>query len=196
MRAFLSAKFLNSKPETQNSKLNIVSPACPHLPPAPASMDWRDLRRHGGDRGAEFYLSALTYAQHLWRRGLAARALLATDRALLAHLSPGDPILADWPLPYRALRWIMINATAEALVGNPRVHYQHLAGRLRGPRDAQCRARAWAAWHLARVANSEWPGDPKHPVREPTIAEISEALAQHGLPDELETWQRACTEQP
>jgi hypothetical protein len=154
-------------------------------------MDWRELRRHGDDRGAEFYLSALTYGQHLCQRGLAARALLAVDRALLADLPPGDPILAAWPPPYRALHWIMVNASAEALVGNPRVHYQHLAGRIRGPRAAPRRARAWAAWHLARLTNPEWPGDPKHPIREPTPAEITQALARHGLPGEVEIWQGA-----
>jgi hypothetical protein len=154
-------------------------------------MDWRALRRHGDERGAEFYLSALTYGQHLWQRGLAARALLATDRALLADLAPDEPVLSTWPLPYLALRWIMVNATAEALVGNPRVHYQHLAGRLRGPRAAQQCARAWAAWHLARLANPAWPGDPTHAVNEPSLPEIRQALATHGLPGEVEVWQNA-----
>ena len=167
-------------------------PACPHLPPAPAVMTWRELRRHGDGRGAEFYLSALTYGQHLWQRGLAARALLAVDRALLADLAPGDPILGAWPPPYRALRWIMTNSTAEALVGNPRVHYQHLAGRIQGPRTAQRRARAWAAWQLARLANSAWPSDPQHAIQEPSFAEIADGLACHGLPGEVDVWRNAC----
>ncbi len=166
-------------------------PPCPFLPPAPPVMDWRDLHRHGGDRGADFYLSALTYAQHLWQRGLAARALLSVDRALLAEVSAGDPVLLAWPPPYHALRWIMTHASPEALVGNPRVHYQHLAGRLRGPRANQQRARCWAAWHLARLANPAWPGDPKHPVDEPSTAQIADVLNKHGLPDEAAIWQSA-----
>lgn len=166
-------------------------PACPHLPTAPGRMDWRELRRHGGDRGADFYLSALTYGQHLWQRGLAARALLAVDRALFAEVTPDEPLLSQWPLPYRSLRWIMENATAEAIVGNPRVHYQHLAGRIQGPRAVQLRTRAWAAWHLARLVNPQWPGDSKHPIREMTADEITVELTRHGLPGEVAVWRAA-----
>jgi len=155
-------------------------------------MDWRDLHRHGADRGAEFYVAALTYAQHLWQRNLAARALLAADRALLSELHGDESILAEWPLPYRALRWFMTHASADALVGNPRVHYQHLAGRLGEPRAPQRRARAWAAWHLARLAHPEWLGDAKHAVCEPDLHEIAANLLQHGLPGEVAMWQAAC----
>jgi hypothetical protein len=157
-------------------------------------MDWRDLHRHGANRGAEFYWSALTFGQHLWQRGLAARALLAVDRALLADLRPGEKVLIEWPLPYRALRWIMTHADPAALVGNPRVHYQHLAGRVQGERVEQRRARAWAAWHLARLANPAWPGDPRHAVNEPVVEEILIQLREHGLPGEIAAWQSACAD--
>jgi hypothetical protein len=166
---------------------------CPHLPPAPENMDWRDLRQHGAHRGTEFYLSALTYGQHLWRRGLAARALLAVDRALFADVPADESVLETWPPPYRALRWIMENAAPAALVGNPRVHYQHLAGRVRGQRVDLRRARAWAAWHLACVANPSWPGDPKHRIREPSKVEVADALREYGLPREVEIWDSTCT---
>ena len=155
-------------------------------------MDWRELRRHGDGRGAEFYMSALTYGQYLWRRALAARALLAVDRALLSDVPEGDPVLGQWPLPYSALRWIMSQASATALVGNPRVHYQHLAGRMKGPRALQRRGRAWAAWHLARLANPAWPADTKHRVTEPTREEIILQLERYGLPGEAMVWQRSC----
>src|SRR5437762_2653522 len=62
-------------------------PHCPHLPAAPASMDASALTAHGDERDAEFYLTALTYAQYLWQHGLAARAILKLDRALLADLA-------------------------------------------------------------------------------------------------------------
>jgi hypothetical protein len=149
------------------------------------------LHRHGATRGEEFYLSALTYGQYLWQRGLAARALLAVDRALLSDVPPGAPVLASWPLPYRALRWFMTCAEPAALVGNPRVHYQHLAGRLQGSRAARQRACAWAAWHLARLAQPAWPGDPRHAVDEPTLGDTASALSIHGLPGELAAWQSA-----
>jgi len=173
-----------------------VPAPCPHLPPAPAILDWRELHRHGADRGPDFYLSALTYGQHLWQRGLAARALLAVDRALLADLPASAPPLRHWPLPYRALHWIMTHAYPAALVGNPRVHYQHLAGRLSGPRAEQQRARAWGAWQLARLAHPEWPGDPRHAIAEPTPGEIAAALAQFGLPGEAALWQSAVATPP
>jgi hypothetical protein len=161
------------------------------LPPAPATLDWRELHRHGADRGTDFYFSALTYGQHLWQRGLAARALLAVDRALLSDV-PGDtPLLATWPLPYRALRWLMTHADPVALVGNPRVHYQHLASRLNGPRAELQRTRAWAAWHLACLANPAWPGDLRHAVAEPTVQATATALRSHGLPGETDVWRTA-----
>lgn len=162
--------------------------ACPHLPTAPGSMDWRELHRHGDGRGADFYLSALTYGQYLWQRGLAARALLAVDRALLADVAADDTVHTTWPLPYTALRWIMQKASAEAMVGNPRVHYQHLAGRIQGQRVEQRQARAWAAWHLARQVNPEWPGDAKHLIREPSRQDTANALHLHGVPGEVEIW--------
>ncbi len=165
-----------------------MNSSCPHLPPAPVLLDWRELRRHGNDRGADFYLSALTYGQHLWQRGFSARALLAVDRALLAEVPAEGIILLQWPLPYRALRWIMENAPAGSLVGNPRVHYQHLAGRIRGPRAAVQQSRAWAAWHLARLANPAWGGDAKHQIQEPTNQETALALNSHGLPGETAIW--------
>jgi len=156
------------------------------------TMDWRDLHKHQAARGAGFYFTALTYSQHLWQRDLTARALLAADRALLVELQSDEPVLTSWPLPYRALRWIMTHGSAESLVGNPRVHYQHLAGRIGEPRAAQRRARAWAAWHLARLAHPEWPGDPRHDVHEPDAAEIEDGLAQHGLTGEPALWRAAC----
>ena len=85
-------------------------------------------------------------------------------------------------------------ADAKALVGNPRVHFQHLAGRIEGARAEQRRSRAWAAWHLACLAHPEWPGDPNHRIREPSREETASALTQHGLPGEAEVWIAACEE--
>jgi hypothetical protein len=168
--------------------------ACPYLPPAPPALDWRELHRHGAGRGGDFYLSALVYGHYLWQRGQAARALLAVDRALLAAVRGDEPVLAQWPLPYRALRWMMTHAHPTTLVGNPRVHFQHLAGRMRGARALQRRARAWAAWHLARRANPAWPGDVLHAVREPAVDETAAHLTRHGIPGEAELWRAALAE--
>jgi len=157
-------------------------------------LDWRSLHELGDDRGDPFYLRCLTYAHYLWMRGLAARAILAADRALLADLRGDEPALARHPLPYRALRW-MIAATPDGVfIGNPRVHYQHLADRLREPRRAQRSARAWACWHLACIVRPALPRDPRHRVVEPTPEQIAHALATHGIPGEAATWQHAVAE--
>lgn len=163
---------------------------CPHLPPAPGAMDASALTAHGPDRGAAFYLTALTYGHHLWQRGMAARATLALDRALGADLRGDEPVLREWPMPYAALAWFFRHTPPDIFIGNPRVHYQHLADRMNEPRREQRRWRAWAGWAVARAVRPEWPADPKHQVREPTLDEIEAKLTAHGLPGETTVWQR------
>ena len=43
-------------------------------------------------------------------------------------------------------------------------------------------------WALTRAVRPDLPGDPKHPVTEPSLAEISAALERHGLAGERELW--------
>jgi hypothetical protein len=164
-------------------------PLCPHLPTPRAGLDWRALHVHREDvRGAEFYHDCLEYAHSLWQRGLAARAILCLDRAFSADLRGDEPVLRDWPPPYPALVWLLRHATPTALVGNPRVHFQHYAGRLTGPRAEARRARAWACWALTRAVLHHLPGDSKHTVAEPTVEAIFAALHAHGWPCEAERW--------
>jgi hypothetical protein len=168
-------------------------PTCPHLPPLEPGvvLDWRTLNELGPERGGRFYLRCLTYAHDLWQRGLAARALLAADRALLADLHGDEPDLARHPLPYLGIAWMIAATPPGVFIGNPRVHYQHLADRVREPRRAQRSARAWACWHLARLVRPDLPGDPRHQVTEPTAGEIAQHLAAHGIAGETATWQAA-----
>ncbi len=99
-------------------------------------MDWRDVRAHGADRGPAFYRTMLEYSHYLWQRGRAARAVLCLDRAFGADLEPTDrgPDAGAWPLPFAALAWILARTPPEVFLGNPRVHYQHLAVRMNEPR--------------------------------------------------------------
>lgn len=152
-------------------------------------MDAGALTAHGDDRGPGFYLTALTYAHYLWQHGLAARALLSLDRALGADLRGDETVLREWPLPYAAMAWFLRHTPAEALVGNPRVHFQHLADRMNEPRREQRRWRTWACWALARAVRPEFPGDPKHTVVEPTVELIAQKLAAHGIAGECALWQ-------
>jgi hypothetical protein len=151
-------------------------------------MSWRALSAHGDERGTAFYLTLLAYAQDLWCRGLAARAMLCLDRALGADLRGNEPELTHWPLPYAAMAWFLAHPPPGVFTGNPRVHFQHYADRMNEPRRAQRRARAWACWALTRAIRPELPGDPRHQVIEPTLSEIAGQLDAHGLPGETELW--------
>ena len=151
-------------------------------------MDAGALTAHGQTRDGAFYLTALTYGQYLWQRGLVARAMLKLNRGFGADLQGGEPVLRRWPLPYAAMGWLLRHAPAEAFIGNPRVHFQHLADRMNEPRREQRRWRAWACWQLARVVRPEFPGDPAHAVAEPTKEEIFTALRRYGHPHEAEEW--------
>jgi hypothetical protein len=168
-------------------------PPCPYLPPAPASMDAGALTAHGSERDAAFYLTALTYGQFLWRQGLVARAILKLNRGFGSDLPAGNPILQEWPLPYLALGWMLRHAPADVFLGNPRVHFQHLADRMNEPRRDQRRWRAWACWALACKVRPDFSGDPLHRVDEPTLDEISCFLAEHGVPGETGLWFDALT---
>lgn len=142
----------------------------------------------GDTRGAEFYHACLEYGHSLWSRGLAARAILCLDRAMGADLRGDEPVLAQWPMPYAAMVWFMQHTPPDVFIGNPRVHFQHYADRLRDPRRDQRRWRAWACWALACATKPEWPGDPKHTVDEPTLEQIATGLDAHGHPGETALW--------
>ena len=170
-------------------------PPCPCLPPAPAAMDARALTAHGDERGAAFYLTALTYAHYLWQRGRAARAMLKLDRALGADLRGDETGLRDWPLPYEAMAWFLRHSPPDVFIGNPRVHFQHLADRMNEPRREQRRWRTWACWALARAVRPDFPPDPKHLVVEPIVGLIAQKLTEHGIADESALWQSVLSKQ-
>jgi hypothetical protein len=167
-------------------------PPCPHLPEPRTGLDWRSLHLYrGADRGAEFYFACLEYGHALWQRGLAARAILCIDRALAADLRGDEAVLRACPLPYAATAWLIAHTPQTVFLGNPRVHFQHYAGRMNEPRRDQRRARAWACWALARAVRPDLPGDPRHRIAEPTLDEIATSLRVHGHPGEDELWRAA-----
>lgn len=153
-------------------------------------MDWRDLDSHGENRDAAFYATVLEYGHYLWKRGRAARAILCLDRAFGAHVREDDEVLSRWPLPYAAMAWFLRHTPEGVFIGNPRVHFQHYAGRMNEPRREQRRWRAWACWALAREILPHLPGDPKHVVEEPSYEKIAEMLCIHGHAGEAELWRQ------
>lgn len=152
-------------------------------------MTAQALSAHGAARDAAFYLTALTYGHYLWQQGLSARALLCLDRALGADLHGDEPVLESWPLPYAAMGWFLHHNPPGVFIGNPRVHFQHLADRMNEPRREQRRWRTWACWALCRIVCPELKGDPKHVVVEPAVGLIAEKLSIHGIPGEVELWE-------
>jgi hypothetical protein len=151
-------------------------------------MDWRSFGDHGEARDADFYLTALTYGHYLWQRGFAARAILCLDRAMGADIGVNDAVVKAWPMPYAGMAWFLSHTPDEVFIGNPRVHFQHYADRLKAPRRDQRRWRAWACWALTRRLRPWLPADPKHRVTEPSENEIADALNTHGLPGESTLW--------
>ncbi len=164
-----------------------VNQPCPFLPSCGRTLSWRDLAEHREERGAELYLLCLEYGQQLWLEGLPARALLAVDRALYCDVAGTEEALRNYPLPYAAIRWL-VSQPSDAFTGNARVHYQHLADRVRGDRADIKKWRAWAAWALVRKARPDLPADPKHVVIEPTLSAIGDGLNAHGLAGETACW--------
>lgn len=151
-------------------------------------MTAASLSAHGGARDADFYFTALLYAQSLWERGLAARAILSLDRALAADLRGDEAVLREWPLPYAPMAWFLRHVPAGVFIGNPRVHFQHLADRMNEPRRDQRRWRTWACWQICRQVRPEFPADPKHAVAEPSENDIATRLDLHGIPGETSLW--------
>lgn len=167
-------------------------PDCPLLPAPAGRMSWRDLEAAKAIDEPTHYLTCLRYARQLWETdGLPARALLAVDRGLFCDVPAGHPALAANPLPYAVIGWMVAQDVGGAFLGNPRVHYQHLADRVRGDREHRVRWRSWAAWGIVRRVRPDFPADPRHEVCEPTKDEIEAGLRSHGVAGEAKAWQAA-----
>lgn len=158
-------------------------------------MDWRALHAfRDGDRGGAFYLACLRYGASLWETGFAARAILCLDRAMGADVDGREPEVIAHAMPYAAVAWIIAHAPEGVFLGNPRVHFQHYAGRMNEPRREQRVWRAWACWALTRAVRPDLPGDPRHRIEEPSAADISAQLAEVGLSGEKALWEKVLAE--
>lgn len=167
-------------------------PPCPFLPDPGEPKTAAAMRELGPERGAGFYEAALAVASSLWLQGLPAQAILQLNRAFGADLSGDAPILVRFPLPYRALAWILENRVEGQFIGNPRRHFQHLATRMVEPRRELRSWRAWACWGLACLTNPEDSADEnqiaEEGVIEPSSAEIRQQLLTLGIAGEADLW--------
>ncbi len=176
---------------------------CPFLPLPVEPMTHETILALGKDRGPTFYEVALRRANWLWMDEQPAKAILLINRAFASsHVPPGTedtPATVDWALeksitgldelPYRSLAWMLRRALPEKLPGSCRVHYQHLATRMSGPRPELRTWRAWAAWCYTRRIWPELPADEKQEgVVEPTEAEVEAGLQEWGSSGEAQLW--------
>jgi hypothetical protein len=106
-----------------------------------------------------------------------------------ADLRGDEFALQQWPMPYAAMGWLIGHTPPDVFLGNPRVHFQHYAGRMNEPRREQRRWRAWACWAIARAVRPELPADPRHQIAEPTLERIQSELKTHGHPSEADLWE-------
>jgi hypothetical protein len=86
------------------------------------------------------------------------------------------------------MAWFLQHTPAGVFIGNPRVHFQHLADRMNEPRREQRRWRIWGCWQICRVMRPEFAADPKHTVIEPSPDQIFAQLMIHGIPGEAALW--------
>lgn len=161
---------------------------CPFLPEMDPLMTWRNLNELRNGPVAELYVALLRYAQKLWQVDTTARSLLALDRAIFIRLSDDCPVLADWPTPYAALKWMLQRHDGSTFIGNPRRHYQHLATRVSGDDVNRKRWAAWACRYITRQTLPDLVADTRQNIREPDFDDIGNGLATYGIRGELDWW--------
>lgn len=141
---------------------------CPLLPEVSHPQGPMVTRVHAAERGANYYLATLRYAQSLWREGKPAQALLQLNKAFMADLHGDEEVLRDYPPPYGVLRWFLGHRPENRFLGNPVRHFQHLATRVSGERNDIRAWRAWACFHISRqiLPANEFPPDEEQVVKE------------------------------
>jgi hypothetical protein len=177
----------------QPSAVTLKNPRCPWLPEVSETLDFSITRRHGENKGVDFYLDALRYAQSQWLAGKPAQAILQLNKSWMADLAADDPVLLSHPPPYRALRWIIEIAAQgnSGYLGNPVRHFQHLASRMSEPRREIRSWRAWLCFHLAEqiLDPARFPRDGEQIAREglwiPSFQRTLHEVVEKGWPREV-----------
>jgi RimJ/RimL family protein N-acetyltransferase len=180
-----------------SSSMEMVNTPCPLLPEVDHVWQPREVLSLGKDRGPVFYTASLHYAQSQWQRGLPAQAILQLNRALATALPGSEPVLQQWPLPYRAMAWMIQQQRDGQFMGNPRRHFQHLATRMVEPQKNLRVWRAWACWFLSKIILPEqlYPADHRQirdeGIIEPTYHTILASLSRFSPSHDVQQWQQA-----
>jgi len=169
---------------------------CPFLPLPQRPVTHEDLHALGSDRGPRFHHAALAYAQGMWLADFPAKALLLVSRAQSCRLEELS-LLTEGAMPYHAVAWIVHRRPEGRFIGNPRLHYQHLASRMVDPHRELRRWRAWACWYLTRelLPETEFPSDTRQIRAESTVeprrSEIAQRLNELSPSDDCAAWESA-----
>ncbi len=172
--------------------------SCPYLPLPKHALKPSDTRVWRDECGPNYYQICLECAQSLWQAHLPAQALLQLNKSFMCQLDPADSILQKFPLPYRAIRWMLANYHPEDFIGNPVRHFQHLASRMsaKSPQAELRTWRAWACYHIASrvLDHDDFPPDEQQIRREklsiPSVTEVSSQLEKLGLTGEVDLFKR------
>ncbi len=137
--------------------------SCPHLPNISGILPITYTRKHRGDCGETFYIACHELAQSLWLQGRPAQAILQLDKAMMAKLAPHSETINSYPIPYKAIQWIITHTAQDSFLGNPVRHFQHLASRMnpKQPKPELRTARAWTCLHIAEkvLTSTNFPRD-------------------------------------
>jgi len=163
---------------------------CPWLPDPHAVMSFRDLQSARAESVINLHRTACQYANYLWLKDTPARAILALCRALyLIH--DGGPTPAHAHSAWLAYVWFLGEEDGRGFLGNPRVSFSHQATRMRPPVNPLNNHRAWALWHLTRIARPDLPPDPGVAENAPSPVRLQETLSSRGFPGEGDAFQEA-----
>jgi hypothetical protein len=161
-------------------------PPCPLLPEVTHPHGHMVTRVHAAAKCDRYYFATLCYAQSLWREAKPAQAILQLNKAFMADLRGDEEVLHKHPPPYAALAWLLENRPADAFIGNPVRHFQHLATRVTGDRKEIRAWRAWACFHLSQLVlpGDEFPIDHQQVAKEgltfPEWKQVIVGIGQRG----------------
>ena len=157
------------------------------MPVASSKLNASHTLKHRKECAELFYLSCLELSQSYWIQGKQAQSILQINKALMADIDDFKNFS-----PYMALSWLLKNRRNGEFLGNPVLHFQHLATRMSGLRKDLRIYRAWACFYISKyiLPSKEFPEDLDQISKEslvfPDINEVYSKLNVTGLLSECD----------